>query len=241
MRAVFSFLFWFYLITSSAVLFLVASVIFALTTPLDRNGRVLHIFTCWWARSYLRLNPFWKVTVEGAKKIDRNTPYVIAANHQSFADILVLSASYLPFKWVSKASVFKVPFIGWNAWLNRYVSLVRGDRASIEKMASACKRWLARGVSVAIFPEGTRSKDGELQAYKLGAFRIARECNVKVLPAVIDGTAEALPKHGMVLRASAHCQVHVLDPIDVSAFATDEEAAKAVREVMAAELARMRS
>jgi 1-acyl-sn-glycerol-3-phosphate acyltransferase len=240
-RAVFSLLFWIFLITSSAVLFLLALVIFVLTLPFDRNGRVLHIYTCWWARSYLRINPFWKVTVEGAKKIDRNTPYVIAANHQSFADILALSASYLPFKWVSKASVFKVPFIGWNAALNQYVSLVRGDRASIEKMAAQCRSWLSRGVSVAIFPEGTRSKDGQLQAFKLGAFRIARDAKVKVLPAVIDGTAEALPKHGMVLRASAHCRVHVLDPIDISGYATDEEAAKAVREVMAAELARMRS
>lgn len=240
MRRAFSLVFWIYLALSCNVMFTFALAIFLVTLPFDRNGRVLHLFSCFWATTYFWLNPFWRLRIEGVAKADRRRPYVIVANHQSLADILVLFGTYLPFKWVSKASVFRVPFIGWNMALNRYVSLVRGDKASIEKMMDACMRWLRRGVSVMMFPEGTRSPDGRLQAFKLGAFRMAKDAGVPVLPVVVDGTSEALPKHGFVIRGSADCRVRVLDPIDVAPYPSAEEAAAAVRDVMARELDAMR-
>jgi 1-acyl-sn-glycerol-3-phosphate acyltransferase len=166
---------------------------------------------------------------------------VIVSNHQSFGDILVLFATYLPFKWVSKASVFKVPFLGWNMRLNGYVPLVRGERRSIAEMSQRCLAWLRRGASVLMFPEGTRSPDGNLQTFKLGAFRIAREAGVPILPIVLDGTADTLPKHGFVMRRSARIRVQVLPPIDPAGFPSDEAACAAVREVMAAQLERMRA
>jgi 1-acyl-sn-glycerol-3-phosphate acyltransferase len=172
------------------------------------------------------------VRVEGARAVDRSQPYVIIANHQSFADILVLYATYLPFKWVSKSTVFNVPFIGWHMYLNRYVSLVRGDKASVEKMAADCKRWLARGVSVLIFPEGTRSKDGRLGPFKPGAFRIAREAGVKILPVVVEGTATTLPKHGIVIRGRSRCRVRVLPPVDPAPFESHEAAAEDLHNIM---------
>jgi 1-acyl-sn-glycerol-3-phosphate acyltransferase len=237
----FSIAFWTWFAISCATLFAVALTIFLVTLPFDRNGRALHLFSCFWAAHYLYLNPLWRLRVEGARAVDRRRAFVMVSNHQSFADILVLYATYLPFKWVSKASVFKVPFLGWNMRLNRYVPLVRGERASIERMASDCLAWLRRGVSVLIFPEGTRSPDGEVKAFKLGAFRIAREAGVPVLPIVLDGTADALPKHGAVMRAHADCRVRVLAPVDVSGFSTVEEAAEAVREGMVGELEALRA
>jgi 1-acyl-sn-glycerol-3-phosphate acyltransferase len=240
-RVVLSIIFWSYFALSCMVLFAVALALALVTMPFDRNGRVLHLYTCFWAAHYLYLNPLWRLSVENAGSVDRKRAFVIAANHQSFADILVVSASYLPFKWVSKSSVFRVPFLGWNARLNRYVPLTRGDKASIERMAAECRGWLARGVSVAMFPEGTRSPDGALGAFKLGAFRIAREAGVPILPIVLDGTRNALPKHGIVIRESARCVARVLAPIDLAQFPTDEAAAEAVRAIMADELAKIRA
>src|SRR5262249_20574043 len=155
-----SIFFWSYFVLSSAILFAIALPLWLLTLPFDWNGRLLHLYSCAWAAHYLYVNPLWRVTVEKRAKVDRSRAFVIVSNHQSFADILVLYATYLPFKWVSKSSVFWVPFIGWHMVLNRYVPLKRGDKASIEKMAGRCRAWLQRGVSVLIFPEGTRSKDG---------------------------------------------------------------------------------
>ena len=241
MRAVFSVLFWAYFALSSMVLFLIALAIWLLTLPVDRNGRALHAYSCFWAAHYLYVNPLWRLTVEKRAPIDRSRAFVIVSNHQSFADILVLYGTYLPFKWVSKSSVFKVPFVGWNMVLNRYVPLVRGDKTSIEKMAAQCRYWLARGVSVLIFPEGTRSKDGSLGPFKLGAFRLAREAKVDVLPIVLDGTADALPKHGVVLSTRARCRVRILEPLSVAADPTDEAAAERVRALLAGELERLRA
>jgi 1-acyl-sn-glycerol-3-phosphate acyltransferase len=239
-RVAFSLLFWLYLALTCIVLFAGALALWLLTLPFDRNGRLLHLYSCFWAASYLYVNPLWRLAIDRVA-VDRRRPFVIVANHQSFGDILVLYATYLPFKWVSKASVFKVPFLGWNMRLNRYVALVRGDRASVEKMSAACRAWLDRGVSVLLFPEGTRSPDGALQPFKVGAFRIAREAGVAVLPIVLDGTADTLPKHGFVLRARTTCRVRVLEPVDVAALPSVEEAADAVHAAMAAELDRMRS
>jgi 1-acyl-sn-glycerol-3-phosphate acyltransferase len=238
-RAALSLFFWLYFALTCIAFFLGALALWLVTRPFDRNGRALHLYSCFWAASYFYVNPLWHVRVAG-QKVDRDRPFVIVANHQSFGDILALFATYLPFKWVSKASVFKVPFLGWNMRLNGYVPLTRGNRASVEKMSAACAAWIERGVSVLLFPEGTRSPDGELQAFKVGAFRIARDAGVPVLPIVVDGTADTLPKHGFVLRQPTRARVRVLDPIDVTGYPSPEAAALVVRDRMARELAEMR-
>ena len=240
MRVVLSFLFWTYLALSSVALFFVALALWLLTWPFDRNGRLLHLFTCAWGAHYLYLNPLWRFRVDRVAPVDRRRPFVLVANHQSFGDILAVGGTYLPFKWVSKQSVFRVPFIGWNCRLNRYVPLIRGDKASVERMFATCRCWLARGVSVAFFPEGTRSRDGEVQPFKPGAFQIACDAGVPILPVIVDGTGEVLPKHGMVFRRNATARVRVLAPIVPRPGAAPEELAAEVRAVMVAELARMR-
>lgn len=226
--------------STCVIFFFVALALFVLTLPFDRNGRLLHQFSCFWAALYIHVNPLWQYRYEELPGLPRRGPYVIVSNHQSLADILVLFRTYLPYKWVSKSSVFKVPFLGWNMFLNRYVGLVRGDKKSIGRMVDACRAWLDRGVSVLIFPEGTRSPDGNLLPFKVGAFRIAREAGVKVLPMVLDGTAGTLPKHGLVLNSVSRMHLKMLPPMEVSSYESDEAAAAAVREVMARELSRMR-
>lgn len=221
MKTALSALFWAFLATSSIVLFAGALVIWLVTLPFDPNGRVLHLYSCFWAQLQVYVNPAWRLRIEGRERIPWRGAAVLVSNHASLADILVLFGLYRPFKWVSKASNFRLPFIGWNMRLNRYVRLVRGDAESIGRMMVACERWLDRGVPVLLFPEGTRSPDGEVKAFKDGAFRLSIAKGCPLIPIAIAGTADALPKRGFVLRRRAEIRVRVLEPVDPRRFGGD--------------------
>ncbi len=218
-KRLFSTLFWAFVTVSSILLFPVAVVIRVVTAPFDRRLVVLHRFTCFWASLYTWWNPVWAVEVEGRENIRPGTPYVMVANHLSLLDILVLFRLFRHFKWVSKIENFKVPFIGWNMRLNRYIELRRGDRESVIKMLVACERTIGEGSSIMMFPEGTRSSTGELRPFKPGAFELAQTTGVPILPIVISGTADALPKRGFVLQGRHPIRIRVLDPIPPERFA----------------------
>jgi 1-acyl-sn-glycerol-3-phosphate acyltransferase len=214
-----SLLFWLFLATSSVVLYPVALLIWAVTVVFDRRRVLLHRFTCFWASLYTWLNPVWRVRIEGREKIRPEAAYVMVANHQSMLDILVLFRLFAHFKWVSKIENFRIPFIGWNMSLNRYIKLRRGSRESVAMMMHQCEMALAGGNSIMMFPEGTRSPDGHLRAFKPGAFTLAQRAAVPILPIVVEGTAAALPKRGFVLRGRHQIRVRVLDEIDCRTFA----------------------
>jgi 1-acyl-sn-glycerol-3-phosphate acyltransferase len=240
MRAAFSALFWAYLALGCVPLFLGAVLIWLATLPFDPNGRILHLYSCFWGQLFFWSNPFWRLRVEGRQHLPWRGGAVLVSNHASLADILVLFGLWRPFKWVSKASNFRIPFIGWNMRLNRYVSLVRGDKESIAAMVRACEAWLDRGVPVLFFPEGTRSPDGEVKAFKDGAFRMAIERHVPLIPITLSGTGDVLPKHGWVMRGTARCRVRVLPPVDPGTFAGDVPALRDhVRAVIVAEKTRL--
>jgi 1-acyl-sn-glycerol-3-phosphate acyltransferase len=228
-RRLYSTAFWAFLTASSIALFPVAVVVWATTAPFDRRLVVLHQFTCFWASLYTWTNPLWPVTVEGRERIDPRETYVMVSNHLSLLDILVLFRLFRHFKWVSKIENFKIPCIGWNMRLNRYIPLKRGDRESVREMMDACERTLAAGSSIMMFPEGTRSKTGVLQPFKPGAFELALRSGRPLLPIVLEGTSNALPKRGFVLRGHHPIRVTVLDPIPVERFA--ELDAKALTEL----------
>src|SRR5437764_5945818 len=172
LRRALSLVFWLFLVASSIVLFPVAVLLWAVTAPFDRRRVLLHRFTCFWASLYTWLNPAWRVEVHGREKIRRDAAYVIVANHQSLLDILVLFRLFVHFKWVSKIENFRVPCVGWNMSLNRYIKLRRGDKTSAQAMMRECERALAQGNSIMMFPEGTRSADGQLREFKHGAFTL---------------------------------------------------------------------
>lgn len=214
MAQVGSLIFWGFVVLSSALLFPIAVIIWAVTAPFDKRRRALHMFTCFWASLYTWLNPAWRVTIHGRENIDPDATYVYVANHLSLLDILVLFRLFTDFKWVSKAEIFTVPGVGWNMTLNRYIPLKRGDRDSVVKMMQQCREALARGSSLMLFPEGTRSATGALKAFKTGAFELAVDAQVPIVPIAIEGTNNALPKHGFVLRGRHHITVTVLPPFE---------------------------
>lgn len=219
-KRVVSILFWAFLTISSIVLFPIAVVIWVVTVAFDRRLVLLHRFTCFWASLYTWFNPVWPVTIEGRDKIRPRTTYVMVANHLSLIDILVLFRLFRHFKWVSKIENFKVPFIGWNMSMNRYIKLRRGDRESIVQMMEACERTLGQGSSIMMFPEGTRSTTGEMRPFKPGAFELAKTTGTPILPIAISGTADALPKRGFVLQGRHPIRIEVLDPIPAETCAT---------------------
>src|SRR5438046_7983036 len=238
LRRSFSLVFWLFLAASSIVLSPVAVLIWAVTAPFDRRGALLHRFTCFWASLYTWLNPAWRVRVEGRERIRPDAAYVMVANHQSLLDILVLFRLFVHFKWVSKIENFRVPFIGWNMALNRYIKLRRGSRESVARALHACERALAQGSSIMMFPEGTRSPDRRLRAFKPGAFTLAQRTGAPILPIVIEGTASALPNRGFVLQGRHAIRVRVLDEIPHASFAREpvEAVTEAVRERFVAAL-----
>lgn len=228
LRRPFSLLFWGFLFTSSALLFPVALLVWAVTRPFDPRTRALHLFTCFWASLYTWLNPWWPVSVAGRERLP-DGPCVLVANHLSLLDILVLFRLFTPFTWVSKAENFQVPFIGWNMRLNRYIALKRGDRASVLRMLAQCEAALRDGTPVMMFPEGTRSQDGLLRPFKPGAFELALRTGVPVVPIVVRGTGDALPKRGFVLRGRHEISLTVLDPLAPRSGETAEELSDRVR------------
>jgi 1-acyl-sn-glycerol-3-phosphate acyltransferase len=237
-RRLLSVVFWIFLVLSSLLLFPVAVLIWALTAPFDRRLVLLHRFTCFWASLYTWFNPAWRVTVHGREKIDPRVTYVMVANHLSLLDILVLFRLFAHFKWVSKIENFRIPCIGWNMALNRYIKLRRGDKASIMQMMRACRATLAEGNSIMMFPEGTRSPSGRMRAFKPGAFQLAVESQASILPIVLRGTSDALPKRGFVLQGRHHITVTILDPLPHGEFAhmAVREVSDHVRGIIAAEL-----
>ena len=212
MGALFSLLYWCYFSVSSCVLFLGALLIWAATAPFDRDRALLHRYTCWWATLYLRCLPGCHIDVQGREKIIPRTPYVLVANHQSMTDIMALSALAVPFKWVSKKEAFRLPFIGWNMYLNQSVSVDRGNMRQVRATMEQCRQWLERGVPLMMFPEGHRSPTGELIDFHNGSFKLAVSAGCAVVPIVVDGTWPIY--RGWRVRARpGRITVRVLDPI----------------------------
>jgi 1-acyl-sn-glycerol-3-phosphate acyltransferase len=236
MWTAFSAAYWAFLVLTMPVLFAGALAVFLVTAPFDPRRVALHLYSCAWASFYVVVNPLWSLRVEGRGALPWKGAAVLVANHLSLLDILVLYGLFRPFKWVSKAELFDVPVLGWNMRLNDYVAVRRGDRDSVRRMMDRCRAHLERGVPVLIFPEGTRSRDGRLQGFKDGAFRLALEAGCPVVPIALAGTSDALPKHGLVLRRRMRAEVRVLEPIRPEEHPSVEALRDAVRARIAAAL-----
>jgi 1-acyl-sn-glycerol-3-phosphate acyltransferase len=170
-------------------------VLWLVCRPFDRNlvvpGRFLRFVGVLLGNTY---RP-WKFRVEGAWP-DEGGPFVVVANHQSLLDIVLLSRMPREMKWVGKEELFKIPWIGWMLRLTGDIAVRRGDSESGGEAVAKARAYLERGMNVMIFPEGTRSRDARLLPFKKGAFRLAIETGVPVLPVVLSGTAEGFQKGG---------------------------------------------
>ena len=231
--------YWPYLLLSCAFLFFPALALWALTFW-DPKRRWLSKFTSLWGAHYLAWAPFASVRVEGLEHVHPARPCVYVVNHQSMVDILAVFATGLPYKWVSKVENFYAPFLGWNMWLNGYVPLKRGFLPSILRMVRTCLSKLEAGHSLCVFPEGTRSPDGNLIDFYRGAFWVAARKRVPVVPIIVEGTGAILRKRSLQIRPQ-RTLVRVLEAIDPERVGFDDRKLRdLVRARMADELAEIR-
>ncbi len=240
---IYSVLLWTFFVCTCILMFCVACLIWLLTKSFDRRLVGLHIFSSLWGSLYIWLNPLWSVRVKGRRKIPWKRPAVLVSNHQSMLDILVLYQLFSPYKWVSKKENFSIPIIGWLMRLNAYLEIERGSRGSYPGFMRKAGLLLKQGSSLLIFPEGTRYPGGALGPFREGAFRMALDNAVDIVPVVLDGTARALPRKGVILTGHARIRVHVLDPLPYDDFSGSrpEELMNRVRRLMSEEYARIRA
>lgn len=173
------------------------------------------VFATLWARLNSYVTPMF-VTIRGLENIDKEQSYVIVSNHQSFYDIFILYGWIgIDFKWVMKASLKKVPFLGQACDKIEHIYIDRSNpEAAIESINQAKKR-IVNGTSVVFFPEGTRSRTGELRSFKKGAFRFALDMGLPLLPITIIGTKDILPAKTLDLfPGKAKMIVHPPIPIE---------------------------
>jgi len=211
------------------IFFPVTFLIWLIVLPFDRNRTVVHWVLIYQAVVISYLIPIWKIKVEGRKMAVPGTTYVIISNHQSILDILLINCLRYRFKWISKIENNKVPVLGWYLKMADYITVDRGDKESKEKMLEESYMCLKKGISIMIFPEGTRSADREVAFFKRGAFQLAISAGVPILPVLMDGTGGVLPKHGIIFGGFHKITIRVLDPVLPETFRTNNPDELAMR------------
>jgi 1-acyl-sn-glycerol-3-phosphate acyltransferase len=190
-----------------------------------------------WARTLAALTPM-RVRVEGRENIDPQQSYVLASNHQSQYDIFVLYGWLgVDFRWVMKKELRSVPAIGLSCERLDHIFIDRSDRAAAVATLEDAKTKIVDGTSVMFFPEGTRSRDGKLRGFKKGAFRMAIDLGLPILPLTVTGTRDVLPADTSdLLPGSSRLIIH--EPIPVDGMTRDDCSALSdrVREVIASGL-----
>jgi 1-acyl-sn-glycerol-3-phosphate acyltransferase len=179
-----------------------------ITYPFDRKGRVVHRYARLWGKAALLANRV-KVRLEGMEHLKGEGPYIFMSNHQGSYDIFAL-LGYLPFqfKWLAKKELFSIPFFGWTMAAAGYISIDReGTRKTVEAMKEAVRK-IREGMSVVIFPEGSRSPDGSIQPFKKGGFTLAIKSKVPIVPIAITGSREIMPKEKLT-ATSGEIRIHM--------------------------------
>jgi 1-acyl-sn-glycerol-3-phosphate acyltransferase len=234
---------WLSSITFVLLAFPVAILLWLISLPFDSRRLMNNSWMIIQGIVLTKMSPFWKVTVEGREKINNKQAYIIIPNHQSLLDIVFFNMLRHRLRWVSKIEIFRVPLVGQEMRMVKYIEIVRGNKQSVIKMMEKCVASLHEGISIVIFPEGTRSLNGEIGRFKTGAFQLAIRTDKPLLPVLIDGTGDLLPKKGMIFRRYKNVRLRVLDPIFPGQFGTGDpdELAARVQSMMVEALKVLRS
>lgn len=214
-------------------LVIIATIFTALFTIICfpwKNGKAPRTVQVLWSRSVLwfLLVP---IKVTGRENVNPQQSYVFVSNHQSFLDAFAVYG-WLPnnFKWLMKKELRKVPFVGTACKVAGHIFVDRSNpRAALQSM-ELIKAELVDGISTVIFPEGTRTKTGEIGRFKQGAFKIAMDLTLPVVPISLKGFHQAMPVNQAFVNSNAHTQLHIGKPIDLSQFADINEAMAYVHE-----------
>jgi len=227
--------------SASATLILFWTALLAIIRLFDRDPQRRR--TGRWFRllgtSLARVNP-WRIHISGAEHLDPRQAYVIVSNHQSLADIPLLSHLRIDAKWMAKSELFKTPPLGWMLRMAGDVPVNRRDRRKGAMALLQCARYLRQGLSVVCFPEGTRSTDGEVLPFTEGPFQLAIREGAPVLPLVVEGSGNALPRGSWIFEGTRDIWLRVLEAVPVKGCQSGA-LRDAVRQKIVEELGRMRS
>jgi len=234
---------WIFCILFVTIMFPITFFLWVIGFLFDKERRAIHFMVLFQGSFLSMAIPLWKVKIEGRRKIDRNEAYVIISNHHSLLDILLLNRIWSRFRWVSKSENFKVPILGPTMRMAKYIEIMRGNKESIIKMMDKSLDTLSRGISIMMFPEGTRSRSEDPGKFKTGAFQLALKAGRPILPVVLHGTGKVLPKKGFRFSSGHLLTVKVLDPVYPESFGTDdpEELAILFREKIATAIEEIRA
>jgi len=184
-----------------------------ITFPFDRRGHVIHRYARWWGWLILKANGV-RVKVQGTEYLDDRHPCIYVCNHQGSFDIFSLLA-YLrvPFRWLAKAELFKIPILGWAMRTAGYISLDRSAKKKAYQSMELAARKIKEGTSVVIFPEGSRSLDGALQLFMNGGFTLAIKAGVPVCPVAIAGSWQIMPRTTLRIK-KGNIGIIISEPIE---------------------------
>jgi 1-acyl-sn-glycerol-3-phosphate acyltransferase len=224
------------------VMFPITFIIWLLVLLFDRKRIVTHWLLMYQGFILGRVIPVWKIEVEGREKAVKGKTYVIISNHQSMLDILLIFYLRYRFKSVSKIENTKIPVLGWYIKMADYITVDRVNEQSKSVMLDKSLNCLKDGTSIMIFPEGTRTKGKEIGRFKRGAFLLAMQAELPILPVVIEGSGGIFASDNLIFSWGKRIRIKVLDPVPPSSFGTNDndELALKLRSLMNSELKKLR-
>ena len=180
---------------------------------LDPQRKIIHSMASLWGRGLVSLAPGCRVQVFGREQIPQGRPVILMADHQSYVDVPALYFLRWQFKWMADADLFRVPFFGWAMGMAGYIPVQRGNPEAGLRSLEQAKQWLSRGISIFVFPEGTRSHTGVFSRFQTGGFRLAVTTGTPIVPVVLVGTRQLLPRGSWIFRLGVKPQIHLLAPV----------------------------
>jgi len=192
-------------------------------------------------RAFAKLNP-WCIRISGLENLQADRVYVIVSNHQSLADIPVIAHLRIDTKWMTKAELFRLPLVGWMLRMAGDIPVERSDRSKSARALMRCVQHLRQQCSVVFFPEGSRSRDGQVLPFAEGPFKLAIREQVSILPLVVEGSGNALPKNSWVFGARQDIHLQILHAVSVAGWDPSQSAVlrDTVRQRIVDELCRLR-
>ena len=228
-----------YIIISIILVTFVLSVIAIITSFFSATGNSVHLIARSWAKTILFVSRI-NVSVKGVSNLESSRPFVYMCNHQSNFDIPILLACLpIQFRWLAKAELFKIPFFAQAMRGAGYMSIDRHNRESALDTIDQAADKVRAGVSVMVFPEGTRSPDGNIGPFKKGGFILSLKAGVPIVPIIIKGARNIMPK-GSLYISPGNIQLIIKRPVDTTNYSLDikDELIERVRNVICGEFER---
>lgn len=240
MRVISSIFIWIYWALCIITFFAVTFVVYLLTFPFDRYRKMPNRVLKGLAWLMLKINPGWDIDFKGAHPQKIKQPTIVVANHQSFLDLPLLYLLPWTMKWVAKRDLFKIPIFGWIIFMTGHLGIDRRHISSVKELDKLIEP-IKGGIPGMIFPEGTRTDDGNLMRFKTGAFKMAKRYKLNILPIVLEGSYEAMPPGNWTVSPNQKFTISVLEPVAPHDFDTEDELKAHIYTLIEQELKAIRS